>query len=134
MSLFVWKPDYSVHEAALDSDHRKLFAILNSVYENVMNSTELDCVLPKIDELSAYTNYHFSREEQYMREMRFPGIDQHSAKHREFTHTIETLRTSYHDNDLEVARGLIIFLGEWLLRHVLKEDRKYAELSAGIRE
>lgn len=134
MSLFTWKQEYSVHEANLDSHHRKLFSILNSVYENVMNSPEVDCILPKIDELSAYTSYHFSAEEQYLREMGFPGIVDHIAQHREFTHSIETLRTSYHDNNLEVSRDLIIVLGEWLLRHVLKEDRKYSEWSTGDRE
>ena len=126
MSLFSWKPEYSVNEALLDRHHQQLFTVLNSVYENVMNSAELDSILPQIDELSKYTDYHFSTEEQYMRERGFPEIDDHIAKHREFTQTIAALRASYHNNDLEVARELIIVLGEWLLRHVLKEDMKYA--------
>jgi hemerythrin len=129
MSLFSWKPEYSVHEAELDSDHEKLFAILNSVYENVMSSRELNFVLPMIDELSAYTRSHFSAEERYMRKLGFTGIEDHIARHQDFTQKIEALRASYHDNDLEVARNLIIVLGEWLLQHVIKEDRKYAELS-----
>lgn len=130
MSLFTWKPEYSVNDAVLDEHHRELFSVINVVYENVMNSREIDCVLPKIDQLSEYTNYHFAAEEQYMREKGFPGIEDHVAQHREFTHTIETLRASYNNNDLEVSRDLIIVLGEWLLQHVLKEDRKYAALSA----
>lgn len=128
MSLFTWKPEYSVNEASLDSHHQQLFSVLNSVYENVMNSLEVDCVLPKIDELSTYTKYHFSEEEKYMRDMGFPEIDDHIAEHRKFAHTIESLRTRYHNNDLEVSKDLIIVLGEWLLRHVLKEDIKYAVL------
>jgi len=132
MSLFTWKPEYSVNDAVLDEHHQKLFSVINLVYENVMNSREIDCVLPKIDQLSEYTNYHFAAEEQHMREMGFPGIEDHVARHREFTHTIETLRASYNNNDLEVSRDLIIVLGEWLLQHVLKEDRKYAALPAKI--
>jgi hemerythrin-like metal-binding protein len=126
MSLFTWKPEYSVHEARLDSDHQKLFRILNSVYENIMNSSEVDCILPKINELSEYTLYHFSSEEQYMKERGIPDIDNHIAKHREFTNKIEKLRKDYHNNDLETSKDLIIVLGEWLLQHVLKEDRKYS--------
>lgn len=128
MSLFTWKPEYSVHDAELDIHHQKLFAILNSVYENVMNSREVDHIIPKIDELSAYTSYHFSAEEQHMLEAGFPGLDEHIAQHREFTNSIEALRASYHDNDLEVSRDLIVMLGEWLLNHVIKEDRKYSEV------
>lgn len=126
MSLFTWKPEYSVHDAELDRHHQKLFAILNSVYENVMNSLEVDSIIPKIDELSLYTTYHFSAEEQHMLEIGFPELDEHIAKHREFTHSIEALRASYHNNDLEVSRDLIIVLGEWLLHHVIKEDHKYS--------
>jgi hemerythrin len=127
MSLFSWKPEYSVNEAILDRHHQQLFAVLNSVYENVMNSPELDCVVPKIDELSNYTKYHFSTEEQYMKDRGLPEIDDHIAMHREFTHAIDTLRASYHNNDLEIAKDLIVMLGEWLLQHVLKEDIKYSQ-------
>jgi hemerythrin-like metal-binding protein len=134
MSLFTWKPEYSVNEASLDSHHQQLFTVLNSVYENVMNSRDVECVLPKIDELSSYTRYHLSAEEDYLKEKGFPEIDDHIAMHREFTRTIESLRTRCHENDLDVAKELIILLGEWLLRHVLKEDRKYSELATVARE
>jgi hemerythrin len=133
MSLFSWKPEYSVNYELLDKHHQHLFAILNSVYENVMNSPELDCVLPKINELSEYTKYHFLTEEQYMREKGFSGLDDHIAKHREFTNNIETLRMKFHHNDLEVAKNLIVLLGEWLLQHVLREDMKYSGLANRVR-
>lgn len=125
MSLFSWKPEYSVHDALLDQHHQHLFVILNSVYESVMNSAELPGILPKIDELAAYTAHHFSTEEQYMNDREYCNTAEHIEKHREFSRAIEALRASYHDNDLEVAGDLIIVLGEWLLQHVLKEDRKY---------
>lgn len=101
--------------------------MLNRVYENVMNSLEVDSVLPMIDELAEYTTYHFVAEEQYMRNRSFPEIDDHIAKHREFTRSIGTLKAHYHGNDLEVSQELIIILGEWLLRHVLRDDMKYSE-------
>lgn len=132
MALFSWKSEYSVNDATLDSHHQQLFTLLNSIYENVMSSQQLDCVLPKFEELSEYTIHHFKEEEQYMREISFPDIDDHIAMHREFTKTICELRESYHNNDLEVARELIVVLGEWLLHHVLKEDRKYSLLSGDM--
>lgn len=129
MPLITWKPEYSVNDAELDSHHQKLFRIINTVYKNVMTSQKVESILPMLDELSAYTRYHFSAEEQYLRERGFPDIEDHLAKHREFTLQIEVLRTNYNDNDLDVSGDLIVFLGEWLLNHVLKEDRKYSNLS-----
>jgi hemerythrin-like metal-binding protein len=129
MPLLIWNPEYTVKDAELDCHHRRLFYLLNSAYENVMNSPEVDRILPIIDELSEYTRYHFSSEELHMREKGFNGVEEHIEKHREFAHTVEVLRSRYHDDDLEIARDLIIVLGEWLLGHVLKDDRMYSEFS-----
>lgn len=135
MPLLSWKPEYSVNDAELDSHHRKMFNIFNTVYENVMHSPEVDSVLPVIGELLGFVRYHISAEEQHMRERGFHEIDVHIATHREFTSKIEMLKTHYcHGNNLEVARELIVVLGTWLLQHVLTEDKKYSELSAGIGE
>jgi len=127
MPLLRWVPGFSVKDELLDSHHRRLFHLLNSAFENVMDSPEVDRILPIIDELSEYTRHHFSAEEQFMRENGYPGIDRHIEKHREFAHAIEMLRSRYHDNDLEVAKSLIIVLGEWLLGHVLKDDMRCSE-------
>lgn len=126
MSLFSWKPEYSVHVTELDRDHQQLFTLLNDIYDQVMCSHDLDRVLPAIDELSYYTEHHFTHEEQYMRMKQFSDMETHIARHREFADKIHQLRKNYHDNDLDVARELLIVLGEWLLQHVIKEDKKYA--------
>ena len=130
MPLLSWKPEYSVNKEELDLHHQEMFHILNSVYDNLMNSKESSFLLPSIDKLSAIAKYHISVEEQYLREMRVPDIDHHIAKHREFTQSIETIRNGYNDNYLEASKELIILLGEWLFNHVLKEDRKYAAMMA----
>ena len=127
MPLLRWNPEYTVNDAELDGHHQRLFCLLNTAYENVMNSSAVDCIYPIIDELSEYTRYHFSAEELHMREKNFHDIEDHIAQHRDFAHTIDILRTRYHDNDLEVAKDLIIVLGEWLLGHVLKDDKRYSE-------
>lgn len=134
MPLMSWDARYSVNEAVLDSQHQKFFSLLNSVYEKVMNSVELDNILPLIDDLQGYIQSHFTAEEKFMQENEFQEIDAHIAKHLEFAHTIERLKADYQGDNLEVARELIIFLGEWLLQHVLKEDRKYSELKVAYQQ
>jgi hemerythrin len=128
MPLLSWKPEYSVNREDLDRHHQEMFHILNSVYDNLMNSRESCFLLPSIDRLSAIAEYHLSIEEQCLREMSVPDIDYHIAKHREFTESIEMIRDDYQDNYLEASKELIILLGEWLFHHVLKEDRKYSHM------
>lgn len=109
----------------MDRHHQEMFHILNSVYDNLMESREPNSLLPSIDRLSAIAKHHLSVEEQYLREMHVPDIDYHMAKHREFTESIEMIRSDYRENYPEASKELIILLGEWLFHHVLKEDRKY---------
>ena len=125
MPLLNWKPEYSVNKEELDRHHQEMFHILNSVYDNLMDSSEPTYLLPSIDRLSGIAKYHLSLEEQCLKEMCAPDIEDHIAKHREFTESIEMIRNDYDDNYLEASKELIILLGEWLFNHVLKEDRKY---------
>ncbi len=127
MPLFGWKSEYSVDVELHDEHQKKLFRILNALYINTMHSKKIDHVLPIIGELHEYTVYHFSVEEQFMLDKGFPGIDDHIARHRDFTNRIEEMYKHYRDNDLEMTRELIVVLGNWLRHHVLKEDRKYSK-------
>lgn len=131
MPLLKWIQEYSVNHAELDDHHRQMFDILNRAYENMMNSLEVAYALPIIEELATLAKYHIAAEEQYMRERNYQEIDRHIDKHKEFTHEIETLRMNYNGNNLEATRGLIVMLGNWLLHHVINEDWKYSEESAG---
>jgi len=125
MPLLRWKAEYSVHREDLDRHHQEMFDILNSVYDNLMDSHEPGFLIPSIDRLSAIALHHLSAEEQCLREMHIPEIDQHIAKHREFVEAIEMIRNDCHENYSEASKELIILLGDWLFHHVLKEDRKY---------
>jgi hemerythrin-like metal-binding protein len=126
MPLLGWRPEYSVHDDELDSHHQKLFCLLNKVYENIMNSLEVNSVIPLIDELTEYTRSHFTAEEKHMRDKGFQELDEHILKHSEFTRKIVSMRTHFHGNNLEVTQELLIVLGDWLLHHVLVEDRKHS--------
>lgn len=128
MPLLQWKPEYTVNKAELDSHHIWLFNALNSAYENVMNSSGVTSIVSVVDELSEYMKLHFLAEEQLMHENGYDGIDAHIAEHRLFTKNIEMLKANHHDNNLEAAKELIIVLGNWILRHILVEDKKYSAL------
>jgi len=128
MPLLKWKPEYTVNESKLDCHHIKLFEILNAAYEDVMNSSEEQSVGTIVSELADYLAYHFAAEEQYMKDNGYEQIDAHIAEHRAFADRIETLKVNHHDNNLEAAKELIIILGNWVLHHILIEDRKYAAL------
>jgi hemerythrin len=131
MPLMTWKDEYSVHNEELDSHHRKLISILNSLYGECLDVDNTNCVGPKLEELLAYTDYHFKAEVAYMRSIEYFEVDEHIERHNAFAYRLEEMKRLPHESQLELTRDLIVFIGKWLLHHVLEEDRKYAEYAAG---
>lgn len=130
MPLLRWKDEYSVHVEELDNHHKKLIAIINDLYHDCLQVDNHTCVGLKLDELVAYAAYHFEAEEAYMRQLQYFEVDDHIEKHRGFTYKITELQQLPMANHMELTQELIIYLGKWLLQHVLEEDRKYADYSA----
>lgn len=126
MPLLSWKDEYSVNVEELDDHHKQLIKILNGLYDECLQVDNDKCVSLKLDELLAYASYHFEAEEKYMREIQYFEIDDHIEKHNGFTFKITEMKHIPREDQLELTKDLIIYLGKWLLRHVLEEDKKYA--------
>ena len=126
MELFTWYDKYSVNNEELDGHHKILFAILNKLYENCLanvNANRLDGI---IEELISYSSYHFIAEEEHMRTCGCTDIDRHMLEHKAFTDRTLQLKQDVDKDDFEASKELIVFLGNWLLHHVMEEDRKYS--------
>jgi hemerythrin len=81
---------------------------------------------PIIDELILDSNYHFTAEEKHMRSIGYKGIRKHISEHMSFKQRALQLRQDIVKDDFEGSKELIAFLGNWLLHHVMEEDRKYS--------
>ena len=122
--LFTWYNKYSINNEELDKHHKALFDIINRIYENcveVDNSINLEQI---IQELISYSSYHFAAEEQYMRDTGFKDIDNHISEHEIFTDRILQFTCDDNLNDCTHSKELIVYLGNWLLNHVIVEDKK----------
>lgn len=131
MPLLSWSDDYSVNNDELDSHHKKLISILNRLYSVCLKVDSENCVDPKLEELLAYTDYHFKAEEQYMRQIEYFEIDDHAEMHNNFIFKMNEFKHIQEPNQMELTKELIIFIGKWLLHHVLEEDKKYALHATG---
>ena len=126
MALFAWYKKYSVNNEELDNHHKNLFDIFNSLFDNCTKAENVNCVAPIIVELIKYSNYHFSAEEKYMADIGYKGIDAHKQLHRYFTEKVIEMQQVENKNDYDLTKEIIVFLGNWLLQHVIVEDKKYA--------
>jgi hemerythrin len=125
MPLFTWNNTYSVDNEELDSHHKRLFDIFNRMYDNSLNHDKANTLDLIIEELISYSHYHFLAEEQYMKNIRYKELLKHMIEHMRFSQKIVQLQQDVKNNEPEATKDLIAFLGEWLLNHVMMEDKRY---------
>jgi hemerythrin len=79
----------------------------------------------------AYTVSHFSAEEQYLRQYKYPLYERHVAQHAYFVETVKDFQTRLEHDELLLPIEVANFLKDWLSEHVLGEDQRYASFLQG---
>ena len=73
--------------------------------------------------LHEYAELHFSIEEEYMRQLDYPLVQDHIEAHNKFRRELETMMQEFSDYDETFRQALSEFLNEWLLSHILNVDK-----------
>lgn len=123
-ALLVWNDQYSVHIPEIDEQHKTLFALINDLYDHIMQGRGEETVEATLKELLDYTHTHFEFEEKLMFAHHYPGFDLHCAEHTELIRAIAELNKKRGKGP--VGDELMTFLFDWLTHHILEEDMKYA--------
>jgi hemerythrin-like metal-binding protein len=126
MPLFTWSDKYSIGNDEIDNQHKKLFDILNKLFDICVGKNDVDTLEAALDDLVSYTDYHFKFEEQHMRDVGYKKIDKHIVEHDYFKNEIMFAKRRQAQNKSNTDNKLIEFLSNWLIQHVTEEDRKYA--------
>ncbi len=115
-----WNSKMKIGVKSIDKQHRQLIDITNKLIEDSSN----DNVSETINEMVEYSNSHFKHEEKLMKEFGYPELEDQQSSHREFiAKTVEFCTESM--RNMEIApSSVIIFLKEWLVDHILREDQK----------
>jgi len=126
MKPMVWKPEYAIHDARVDAQHLRLFELYNQAASVPSDSIDQERL---IHELYNYAVFHFAEEEALMATSRYPDDlrQAHELVHRSFFHTLERLRSQSVETALE-------FFREWLVRHILSEDKEIGRFLESSKE
>lgn len=128
IALIKWADSMSVKVARMDDDHRELISLINQLAsaEKIGNRRVAESVL---DALLNYTIDHFEREERFMQKSGYPlpELLEHKLQHALFTETVQDVRWQYlHGFRPKINQEVMLFLRDWLSKHILLEDMKYA--------
>ncbi|MBW6409309.1 bacteriohemerythrin [Clostridium weizhouense] len=123
-----WSEKYSTNVELIDTQHKKLFEILDQCYELLLNPICLDKydkILHILDELKEYTSYHFKCEEEYQLSIGYTKFLSHKVMHDEFIKRLNDVNLSEIDNDQDkYLNSLLDFVQKWIVEHILYVDKE----------
>lgn len=118
---------FSVHDRTIDSQHKTLVDLVNKLYSGVKNQKSKAVLKTTIEELVNYTVTHFSHEEQHMRKIVSEAeYKVHKAQHEAFVDKVSKFQKAFLAGETDVPFEVIDFLKDWLIRHIMITDKKYA--------
>lgn len=126
MSAIVWEDKYSLGIAEIDRQHQKLFALFNQLYDAMQQGHGADVIDKVLTSVVDYTAYHFSFEEKLLHECGYKEEREHQAEHARLTEQAKALAQKLHTGGNDVTMATLKFLGDWLARHILVSDKKFA--------
>ena len=126
-----WDDSLLLGVRQMDERNRYLFWLLAKVSAASHHCKQADKVNPLINELIDQVMYHFTEEEQSMKEHQYPGLIIQERQHVNFVKTLVLELDVLHLNKIPTIESLEHF-SNLLRSHIMTVDKKYAEYLKGM--
>lgn len=127
MARFAWSTKYELGIDVIDFQHQRIVHYINRLY-GIPASEKGDAEVHEVlSHLVDYTLSHFAFEETLLDDVAYPELSQHLQLHQNFSQLIDDIRGRFQRGEA-VSNQLAGLLQDWLISHIMTEDKKYAEL------
>ncbi|MEJ5301061.1 MAG: bacteriohemerythrin [Thermodesulforhabdaceae bacterium] len=130
--IMLWSPEYAVGVPEIDDQHQRLFKMVNDLNEAMATGRGKDALDRILAGLVDYAARHFKTEEYYMEKANYPELESHRESHRRLTDKVHEMVDRYKTGETGIGIELLNFLTDWLKKHILGTDKKYAPYLAGM--
>jgi hemerythrin-like metal-binding protein len=123
-----WTSNLSVNNEIIDSQHRKIFNIMNQL-RMADPDTSMNSEFARI--LSTLTDYglsHLKEEEEFMAKHSFPGLEEHKKAHKAYLYKVAMFNLNFQKTS---HTEVIEFLKNWWMNHIAKMDMQYRDFIYG---
>ena len=83
MAFMNWSNDYSVNVDQIDTQHKKLFDMVNGYSDALQQKKSAEAVAQLVNGLALYTISHFRNEEKLFDKYGYPDAENHKKKRSE---------------------------------------------------
>ncbi len=129
MAQLEWDDSLSIDHAEIDSQHKELIRLYNNAHETLFNGDNRAIESLAHETLSAisdYTRKHFAYEEGYMEKIGYPGLVKHWRLHKDFVSLVEERVAEIRSGRAVLNTRVLKMLENWLVEHIMTEDKKIA--------
>ncbi len=125
--MIEWEDKYSVGISEIDEEHKQLIVIINKIIDVKQHSDNKNELLKILNEMADYANKHFKTEETYMIKFKYPEYQYHKEEHLDFSVKTLAYQSRVVTGDPHLANEILEYLKLWLVNHIQKTDKKFAE-------
>ncbi len=110
---------------AIDNQHKQIFEHLPVLENSVAKRDPWHIVRFLLSQLAEYMKFHLAVEEAMLEIVRYPQRANHCQAHAKILDQIADLEKQLQRSGSETS--LVSFFEDWFIRHVLSDDRHYAD-------
>ena len=127
MPIIFWNDQkYSVGVPSIDQQHKRLFELINTLYDSMKEGKASDVLESVLGELIAYTREHFTYEEKLQAQAHYPKLAQHRVAHGKLVAQVGEFKAKLAAGQKHIYIELANFLKQWLETHIAVSDKDYS--------
>ncbi|MFH1155957.1 MAG: bacteriohemerythrin [Pseudomonadota bacterium] len=123
--LMTWGPKLETGLKEIDSQHRKLVGMINSLHRAMKLKKGAKESGRILDELAQYTVFHFGHEETLFDKHGYPDTGEHKKIHKALVKQVTDFQSGFNKGQATLSMDLMDFLKDWLKNHIMKTDMAY---------
>jgi methyl-accepting chemotaxis protein len=113
--------------APIDSEHKTLFELLGRIWELVSEGDIETAKRVFTETLVGYAQTHLRHEEEILHKYGYPEVQEHTRTHNAIVDKLGDIVGKIRTGGVEEIERGVSFVVDWLLNHIDKVDRKYAD-------
>jgi len=127
MEFIAWNDSMSVGVKTFDEEHKQLITLINKLNHSLTVGATQKTMYNILINLVKYTVIHFQHEEEYMALYDYPASAQHKKEHEDLKKQVTDFKDRLDSGKGAFSIELLIFLRDWLTKHILGSDMAYKD-------
>lgn len=121
----VWEDSFACGQAIIDSQHRKIFTLANSLIGAISSGQPTAEATMRLRRLVAHIAQHFHDEETLLARIDYLGHCEHAAEHHRLLEKASRFEIEVGIGKMDISQFVGFLVLDLVQGHILIEDKKY---------